>query len=216
MSPPVPLTPAPGGPGVAERRRGRAGPRAPELFFSLFWWFLPPSSPPPGSSSLHAQEPSQGRGVCTRVLGWKGRGRGRPAARSQPCAPRPPRSYFSLAGRSRGQSRRGRRWQLPGRGGALDLTERRCFVRGGRPRGLRGLPPGRGRGWMRSVCLFVLGISFGCFGDRRIQEAACSLCGGTFCLNRGFKPPQAGTPLCFVVPEVLVVVLVFTEESCEI
>lgn len=216
MPPHVSLTPAPGGPGVAERRWGRAGPRAPELFFSLFWSFLPPSSPPPGSSSLHAQEPSQGRGVCTRVLGWKGRGRGRPAARSQPCAPRPPRSYFSLAGRSRGQSRRGRGWQLPGRGGfGLDRAAVPCEG-GGRPRGLRGLPPGRGCRWMQSVCLFVLGISFGWFGDRRIQEATCSLCGGTFRLNRGFKPPQAVTPLCFVVPEVIVVVLVFTEESCEI
>lgn len=53
---PHPPTPAAGGPGAAERRRGRAGPRAPGLFFSLFWSFLPPplTTPPPLAGQLLA------------------------------------------------------------------------------------------------------------------------------------------------------------------
>lgn len=93
-------------------------------------------------------------------------------------------------------------------GGGLGAAVPREGVEG-RPRELRGCR------WVQPVCLFVLGMSFGWFGDRRIQEATCSLCGGTFRLKRGFKPPQAVTLLCFVVPEVLVGA-VFTEESCEI
>lgn len=62
----VPPTPARSGRGAAGRQRAR-GPR---LFLCLFWWFRP-ALPTPGGR-LRAQEPSRGRGVCTRVLGWKG------------------------------------------------------------------------------------------------------------------------------------------------
>lgn len=79
--PPLPPTPDPrtrqaqGGGGGAGPG---PGPRGFFFFSSLFRSFLAPPRPPPpalGSFSLRAQEPSQGRGVCTRVLGWKGGGR---------------------------------------------------------------------------------------------------------------------------------------------
>lgn len=74
-----PPTPARSGRGAAGRRRAR-GPR---LFLCLFWWFRPALPTPVGR--LRAQEPSRGRGVCTRVLGWKGEAE--PALR-QRCARR--------------------------------------------------------------------------------------------------------------------------------